>query len=116
LARTASVTAPRTPGALIICRLVSASQKFRLRAAGYKRDIVVGDAGTKFVDRQSGTPFKVIGKVLPLAPSASSLPWTEGNLRTCGCSSEQLLQKDLNDCPYCGRRIPAATDATGDAR
>ncbi len=29
------------------------------------------------------------------------------NLRLCGCSLEQLVQKDLNDCPHCGRRLPA---------
>lgn len=109
-------TSPITPGALIFCRLVSAHQKYHLRSAGYKRDIFVVGDGAKYVDRQSGTPFKVVGKVMPLAPSASNLPWSEDNLRPCGCSREQLVQKDVNDCPYCDRRIPAATNATGNAR
>jgi hypothetical protein len=25
----------------------------------------------------------------------------------CGCSLEQLAPKDVNDCPHCGRRMPA---------
>lgn len=91
------------------------SQKFHLRSAGYKRDIVATDDGAKFVDRQSGTPFEPIGQVLPLAPTASNIPWSEENLRLCGCSREQLLPKDVNDCPYCDRRVPAAAGTSGDA-
>lgn len=91
------------------------AQKYHLRAAGYKRDIVVDDGVAKYVDRQSGTPFKVVGKVMPLAPSASHLTWSEENLRPCGCARDQLVQKDVNDCPYCDRRIPATTEVTGDA-
>ena len=45
--------------------------------------------------------------MLPLAPSPSNLPYAVENLRLCGCSLEQLVQKDLNDCPHCGRRLPA---------
>ena len=45
--------------------------------------------------------------ICPLAPSASNLPYSVENLRLCGCSLEQLVQKDLNDCPHCGRRLPA---------
>jgi hypothetical protein len=96
-------------------RLVSSSQKFRLRSAGYKRDIVaVVEEGTTIVDRQSGTPFVVVGEVLPIGETTSSLPWAEDNLRLCGCSREQFVQKDINDCPYCDRRIPAA-GSSGDA-
>jgi hypothetical protein len=68
----------------------------------------------KIVDRQSGTPFVVVGEVLPLGSTDSALPWSEENLRICGCSREQLVPKDVNDCPYCDRRIPAA-DTSGDA-
>ena len=45
--------------------------------------------------------------LLPLAPSPSELPYAVENLRLCGCSLEQLVQNDLNDCPHCGRRLPA---------
>jgi hypothetical protein len=48
----------------------------------------------------------VVGKLLPLAPSPSNLPWAVENLRVCNwCDS--FAQKDLNDCPTCGRRMDA---------
>jgi hypothetical protein len=88
---------------------VSGSQKYRLRSAGYKRDIVAEvEPGDRFVDRQSGTDFVVVSEVLPTGQTTSDLPWAADNLRVCGCSREQLVQKDVNDCPYCDRRIPAA--------
>lgn len=87
------------------------NQKFRLRSAGYKRDIVAEvSEGEKFVDRESGTDFVVVGEVLPVGDTPSSLPWSEDNLRVCGCSRQQLVQKDINDCPYCDRRVPAAQE------
>ena len=43
-------------------------------------------------------------QVLPLAPSSSRLPWAIENLRFCPWC-EQHAQKDLNDCPTCGRRM-----------
>ena len=42
--------------------------------------------------------------MLPLAPSPSRLPWAVENLRFCPWC-DQLAQKDLNDCPTCGRRM-----------
>ena len=46
----------------------------------------------------------------PLAPTPSELPWAVENLRFCNWC-DQLSQKDLNDCPVCGRRMePLATD------
>lgn len=100
-----------TPGALIFCRLVSDSTKLHLRSAGYKRNIVVTD-DAKYVDRESGTRFEPVGQVLPIGLD-SNLPWTEENLRLCGCARRQLVPKDLNDCPYCDRRVPAMS-ADGD--
>jgi hypothetical protein len=50
--------------------------------------------------------MEIIGKVLPAAPSASSLPWAVESLRFCNWC-DQLAQKDLNDCPTCGRRMAA---------
>jgi hypothetical protein len=44
--------------------------------------------------------------VLPLAPSPSELPWAVEHLRFCNWC-DQLAQKDLNDCPHCGRRMAA---------
>ena len=37
-------------------------------------------------------------------PRASRLPWAVENLRFCPWC-DQLAQKDLNDCPTCGRRM-----------
>ena len=64
------------------------------------------EPGTVYVDRDSGEEFEVVGKVLPLAPSPSRLPWAVENLRFCSWC-DQLAQRDLNDCPTCGRRMAA---------
>jgi hypothetical protein len=45
----------------------------------------------------------VVGRVLPIE-GASKLPWAVENLRFCN-HCDQLCQKDLNDCPTCGRRM-----------
>ena len=63
-----------------------------------------GRAREIYLDRESGDPLEVVGKVLPLAPSPSRLPWAVENLRFCPWCGE-LAQKDLNDCPTCGRRM-----------
>ncbi len=86
---------------------MSARQKYRLRSRNDREVIREIEPGRVYVDRETGEEFEVVGKVLPLAPSPSALPWSVENLRTCGCSLDQLVQKDLNDCPYCGRRLPA---------
>ena len=86
---------------------VSQRQLYRLRARSDRELIREVDAGTVYVDRETGEEFEVVAKVLPLAPSPSNLPWTVENLRLCGCSLEQLAPKDVNDCPHCGRRLPA---------
>ena len=86
---------------------MGARQKYRLRARSDREIIREVEPGTVYVDRESGEEFEVVGKLLPLAPSSSELPWTVDNLRLCGCSLEQLAPKDANDCPHCGRRMPA---------
>ncbi|MDQ6776975.1 MAG: hypothetical protein M3071_12350 [Actinomycetota bacterium] len=48
--------------------------------------------------------MEVTGRLLPLAPSPSRLPWTEDNLRFCP-SCDQLVPKDLNFCPSDGRPL-----------
>jgi hypothetical protein len=82
-------------------------QLYRLRSASDREVIREIDPGRSYVDRETGEEFRVVGRVLPLAPSPSQLPYSVDNLRLCGCSLEQLVQKDLNDCPHCGRRLPA---------
>ena len=86
---------------------MSDGQKYRLRARNDREVIREIEPGSVYVDRETGEEFQVVGKVLPLAPSKSSLPWAVENLRLCGCSLEQLAPKDVNDCPHCARRLPA---------
>jgi len=84
---------------------MSVRQRYRLRnPAGGREVIVEARPGAVYVDRESGEPMEVVGRVLPLAPSASRLPWAVENLRFCP-SCRQLAQRDLNDCPTCGRRM-----------
>ena len=82
-------------------------QKYRLRARSDREIIREVEPGMRYVDRESGEELRVVGAVLPLAPSPSELPYAVENLRLCGCSLEQLVPKDVNDCPTCGRRQPA---------
>jgi len=82
-------------------------QLYRLRARSDREVIREVESGKVYVDGASGEQFEVVGKLVPLAPSPSELPYAVENLRLCGCSLEQLVQKDLNDCPHCGRRLPA---------
>lgn len=84
-----------------------ARQRYRLRARSDREVIGEVEPGREYVDGETGESFEVVGAVLPLAPSPSDLPYAVENLRLCGCSLEQLVQKDLNDCPHCGRRLPA---------
>jgi hypothetical protein len=86
---------------------VSERQKYRLRSRSDREVIREVEPGVVYVDRETGDEFEVVGKVLPLAPSPSNLPWAVENLRMCGCSLRQLAPRDVNDCPHCGRRLPA---------
>ncbi len=83
------------------------SQKYRLRSRSDREVIAEIEPGKEYIDQETGEPFEVVGKLIPLAPSPSNLPYAVENLRLCGCSLEQLVQRDLNDCPHCGRRMPA---------
>ena len=44
-------------------------------------------------------------RLLPLAPSDSSLLRIPENLRACR-RCDQLIGLDVSDCPYCGLRQP----------
>ena len=89
---------------------MSEYQRYRLRTRSDREVIREVEPGRVYVDRESGEEFEVVGKVLPLAPSPSNMPWAVENLRLCGCSLEQLTPKDVNDCVTCGRRLPAIDD------
>lgn len=84
---------------------MSINQRYRMRNPASGREIVIdADPDEIYHDRETGEPMEVVGKLLPLAPSPSKLPWSIENLRFCPWC-EQLAQKDLNDCPTCGRRM-----------
>jgi hypothetical protein len=84
---------------------VSTSQRYRLRNPASGREIVIeAEPDEIYLDRDTGEPLEVMGKLLPLAPSPSKLPWAVENMRFCSWC-DQLAQKDLNDCPTCGRRM-----------
>jgi hypothetical protein len=93
---------------------VSTRQRYRLRNPATGREIVIeAEYGEIYLDRDTGDELEVVGNVLPLAPSASRLPWAVENLRFCNWC-DQLSQKDLNDCPACGRRMEPLGSRAGD--
>jgi hypothetical protein len=80
-------------------------QRYRLRAPSTGREIIIeAEPEHVYTDRGTGEELEVVGQVLPLAPSRSRLPWAVENLRFCNWC-DQLAQRDLNDCPTCGRRM-----------
>jgi hypothetical protein len=79
--------------------------RYRLRTPSTGREIVIeAEPGRVYTDRDTGEELEVVGIVVPLPPSASNLPWAVENLRFCTWC-DQLAQRDLNDCPTCGRRM-----------
>jgi hypothetical protein len=84
---------------------MSTKQRYRLRNPATGRDTIARAVPDEiYRDRDTGDRLEVVGKMLPLAPSTSLLPWSVENLRFCPWC-EQHAQKDLNDCPTCGRRM-----------
>jgi hypothetical protein len=95
----ASDPADRYPGG------VSLKQRYRMRTPSTGREILLeAEPDVPYRDRETGELLEVVGKVLPLAPTTSRLPWAVESLRFCDWC-DQLAQKDLNDCPTCGRRM-----------
>ena len=76
-----------------------------MRTPSTGREVIIeAEPGEVYVDRETGEPLEVVGRVLPLAPNPSSLPWGVENLRFCNWC-DQLAPMDLNVCPTCGRRM-----------
>jgi hypothetical protein len=89
---------------LVECRFV-ALQRYRMRTPSTGREVIVeAEPDRIYRDRETGEELQVVGKVLPLQPSESKLPWAVENLRLCSWC-DQMAPKDLNDCPTCGRRM-----------
>ena len=86
---------------------MNSKQLFRMRSRASGREALApAEPGTVFVDRETGEEMEPVGMVLPLAPSASSLPRSPENLRACR-RCDQLIGLDVSDCPYCGLRQEA---------
>lgn len=81
-------------------------RRYRLRNPGTGREVVIAaQPGVLYVDRDTHERLQVMAELLPLGGSSSRLPWALENLRVCPTCGE-LVQKDLNHCPYDGRRLP----------
>ncbi len=84
---------------------MAAAPRYRMRTPSTGREIIrEAEPGRVYVDRDTGEALEIVGKVLPLPPSESRLPWAVEYLRFCTWC-DQLVQRDLNDCPTCGRRM-----------
>lgn len=84
---------------------MSIRQRYRLRTPSTGREIFLeAEPGKVYLDKDTGEELEVTGKVLPLPPSKSQLPWAVENLRFCPWC-DQMAQKDLNECPTCERRM-----------
>jgi hypothetical protein len=84
---------------------MSEQQRYRLRNPASGREVVIeAQPDEVYRDRDTHETLEVVGKMLPLAPSKSRLPWAVENLRFCPWCN-QLAQVDLNDCPTCERRM-----------
>jgi len=84
---------------------MSDRDRYRLRAPSTGREVIFeAEPDHIYTDAETGERLEAVGRLLPLAPSHSTLPWAVENLRFCPWC-EQLAQRDLNDCPTCGRRM-----------
>ena len=84
---------------------MSRSERYRLRTPSTGREVLIeAEPGRIYLDRETDEQLEVVGVELPLSPSRSRLAWAVENLRFCPWC-DQLAQRDLNDCPTCGRRM-----------
>jgi hypothetical protein len=95
------------PRKLIVFAAVNSKQLYRMRAPASGREaLAYAEPGSRYVDRETDEEMIPVAMVLPLAPSASSLPRTPENLRACR-RCDQLIGLDVSDCPYCNLRQDA---------
>ena len=79
-----------------------AEQLYRLRAPASGRESIADyRSDAVYRDEETGEELVPVAKVLPLAPSASSLPREPMNLRICR-RCEQFTARDLAECQFCG--------------
>ncbi len=71
-------------------------QLYRMRAPASGREAIApAEPGQVYVDRETGEEMEPVAMVLPLAPSASSLPRAPENLRACR-RCDQLIGLDVS--------------------
>ncbi|MGH2843462.1 MAG: hypothetical protein ACRDKL_07755 [Solirubrobacteraceae bacterium] len=81
------------------------AQRYRMRTPSTGREVVIdADPDEVYVDSVTGEAMEPVAQLLPLAPTASELPWAIENLRFCR-HCDQLAQRDLEACPWCGERM-----------
>jgi hypothetical protein len=87
-------------------------QRYRLRAPASGREVVLALDDTAldndnraYYDRVTGERLEVVSKLVPLASSPSNLPRSPETVRICP-HCEELVELDLSDCRFCGRRMP----------
>lgn len=84
---------------------MSRRERYRMRTPSTGREVILeAEPGLVYRDRETEEELEIVGKDVPLAPSPSRLPFAVENLRFCPWC-DQLAQRDLNDCPTCGRRM-----------
>lgn len=85
-------------------------QKYRMRTPSTGREVIVlAEPDKVYVDAETGEQLQPVAQLLPLAPTPSELPWAIENLRFCD-HCDQLAQRDLLDCPWCGQRMDSLAD------
>jgi hypothetical protein len=87
-------------------------ERYRLRAPASGREAVISVDGARpdedvgYYDHLTGERMEIVSKLVPISSSPSNLPRAPENLRICP-HCEELVGRDLSDCPYCLRRMPA---------
>lgn len=80
-------------------------QKYRMRTPSTGREVIIeANPDTVYVDRETGEKLVPVAQLLPVAPTASELPWALENLRFCN-HCDQLAQRDLETCPWCAEQM-----------
>ena len=95
------------PPKLLVFPAMNAKQLYRMRAPASGREALApAEPGASTSIARPARRCTRWRMVLPLAPSASSLPRSPENLRACR-RCDQLIGLDVSDCPYCGLRQEA---------
>src|ERR1700753_4234137 len=91
-----------SPRKLLVFAAMNSKQLYRMRAPASGREAIApAEPGQISRDAKTGEEMFPAAKVLPLAPSSSSLPRSPENLRACR-RCDQLIGIDVSDFPFFG--------------